>query len=112
MIYDALVELNLPHVKGVYADIDGDSSVDQVRAEFVDGSCEAEVVSMFPVATEIFTAPICHAPGLWGDVSFFAEVSTSENTPVAVRPLVVPRYKYFMLCLHSEVQDFEIYQTY
>jgi hypothetical protein len=91
-----LTHLSLvPHsTSSVFADIDADNNVEEVRADFT-LKCLADVSTVTPRPHALFTGPLCESPFWWGGISMsnmFQNIDiVNEDTHLAVKPVVVPR---------------------
>lgn len=95
-----LTHLSLvPHnTASVFADVDVDNNVEEVRADFT-LKCVADVSTVNPRPHALFTGPLCESPFWWGGISIsnvFQNFDVvNEDTHLAVAPVVVPRYLVF-----------------
>ena len=78
----------------MFADVNDDNTIEEVRADFT-MKCEADVSSIHPRPHALFTGPLCDSPFWWGGVAvsnLFQTVDVvSEDTHIAVPPVVIPR---------------------
>ena len=89
------LELQSHGQPSTFVDVNEDGTIEAVTANFA-LKCQAEVSMIQPRPKALFSGPLCESPFWWGGVSvtnlFHTADSISEDTHVAVTPVVVKRF--------------------
>ena len=95
-----ITKLRLPEEKGIYADVNEDGGIEEVKATFHHADealhgCLGIVMSVLPVREMLFTGPLCEYPGWFGGWSlttlFIPNPDVEEDLRLTVSPVIVKR---------------------